>query len=74
MQLHDALMSVVTEGRSLQEGVDLFEAQMKARTRDAVLLSRQACLDAHDLAALTNDSPLVSRRAVVRTPGIAVTS
>ena len=67
-------MSVVAGEKSLEEGIESFEAQMKARTRDAVLLSREACLDAHDLAALHNDSPLVSKRAIVRTPAVAVTS
>jgi hypothetical protein len=67
-------MSVARKEESLEDGVSYFEAQMKSRTRDAVLLSRQACLDAHDLKALNNDSPLVSKRAIIRTPAIAVGS
>ncbi|KAI3339999.1 hypothetical protein F4824DRAFT_453830 [Ustulina deusta] len=47
-----------------------YEAEMRLRTRRAVLLSRQACLDAHDLANLGPDSPLVSRRATVLEPGL----
>jgi hypothetical protein len=45
---------------------------MRKRVKDAVLLSREACLDAHDLGALRDDSPLVSKRAVVRAKAIAV--
>jgi type IV secretory pathway TrbF-like protein len=53
----------------IKDAVEQFEAQMRARTQDAVLLSRQACLDAYDLVALDSTSPLVSRRAIVQTPG-----
>ncbi|KAH9906038.1 FAD/NAD(P)-binding domain-containing protein [Xylariomycetidae sp. FL2044] len=48
-----------------------YEAEMRERTRQAVLLSRQACLDAHDLRNLSPESPLVSKRARVQEPGLA---
>ncbi|TGJ84037.1 hypothetical protein E0Z10_g4727 [Xylaria hypoxylon] len=50
-----------TQGQALDD----YQNEMYLRTRPAVLLSRQACLDAHDLANLGPDSPLVSRRARV---------
>ncbi|KAJ8131505.1 hypothetical protein O1611_g2117 [Lasiodiplodia mahajangana] len=49
-----------------------FETEMHQRTHEAVLLSRQACLDAHDIANLGPDSPLVSSRARVLVPGSKV--
>lgn len=45
-----------------------YENEVLSRTHDAVLLSRQACLDAHDFHALKSDSPLVSRRARLMAP------
>ncbi|KAF2731408.1 FAD-binding domain-containing protein [Polyplosphaeria fusca] len=65
-KLCDVLVGASREGfdsESIQDAVDAYEAEMRERTHDAVLLSRQACLDAHDLDSLSPDSPLVSRRA-----------
>lgn len=53
----------------LQEAVDRYEAEMRERTCEAVLLSRKACLDAHDINNLEADSPLVSKRARILEPG-----
>ncbi|KAJ5930361.1 hypothetical protein N7466_005854 [Penicillium verhagenii] len=50
---------------TLQRAVGRYEEEMRARTSDAVLLSTQACLEAHNLHALQADSPCVSRRAKV---------
>ncbi|KAI3324525.1 FAD/NAD(P)-binding domain-containing protein [Xylariaceae sp. AK1471] len=47
-----------------------FEIEMRQRTHRAVLLSRQACLDAHDINHLGPDSPVVSMRARVLEPGL----
>jgi 2-polyprenyl-6-methoxyphenol hydroxylase-like FAD-dependent oxidoreductase len=52
-------------GKTMQGAVDAYEKEMRARTSDAVLLSTQACLEAHDLHALQPDSPCVSKRAQV---------
>lgn len=61
----------INEGRiSQEEGLRNFEAEMRPRAHDAVLLSRQACLDAHNLHGLKPDSPLVSKRAKVLQPGV----
>ncbi|KAI8955561.1 hypothetical protein F4801DRAFT_600847 [Xylaria longipes] len=57
-----------TQGQALED----FETEMRERAHQAVLLSRQACLDAHDIANLGPDSPLVSRRARVMEPGLEV--
>ncbi|KAI0456322.1 FAD/NAD(P)-binding domain-containing protein [Xylaria acuta] len=58
--------------KTQEQALEDFEAEMRERTRRAVLLSRQACLDAHDIANLGPDSPLVSRRARVMEPGMKV--
>jgi 2-polyprenyl-6-methoxyphenol hydroxylase-like FAD-dependent oxidoreductase len=47
----------------LRKAVDEYEDEMKGRAHSAVLLSRQACLDAHDIKNLGSNSPLVSKRA-----------
>ncbi|KAI1751841.1 FAD/NAD(P)-binding domain-containing protein [Xylaria castorea] len=62
---HDGLK---TQGQALED----FEAEMRERAHQAVLLSRQACLDAHDITNLGPESPLVSRRARVLEPGMKV--
>ncbi|KAH8898801.1 FAD-binding domain-containing protein [Thozetella sp. PMI_491] len=67
-RLSGHLISAWNEGRPLSEAVAVYEEDMRERTRPAVLLSRQACLDAHDLRNLTSDSPLVSKRARVLVP------
>lgn len=48
----------------MQHACDSYEHEMIARTHAAVLLSRRACLDAHDYKRIDESSPLVSRRAV----------
>ncbi|KAF2121213.1 FAD-binding domain-containing protein [Lophiotrema nucula] len=54
----------------LEAAVETYESEMRERTHPAVLLSRQACLDAHDINNLGPDSPLVSRRSKSQEPGI----
>ncbi|PSN67773.1 hypothetical protein BS50DRAFT_572790 [Corynespora cassiicola Philippines] len=54
--------------QELRDAVAKYEGEMRERTRSAVLLSRQACLDAHDIKNLGPDSPLVSKRARVLEP------
>lgn len=46
-------------------GVDVYEHEMITRTKQAVMNSRRACLDSSDHKSITENSPLVSRRAVV---------
>lgn len=47
-----------------EQAVDNYCAKVYARAHDAVLLSRQACLDAHDFSKISADStsPLLSMR------------
>lgn len=52
-----------TSPKSQKEACDAYEEEMIDRTRPAVLRSRQACLDAHNYAAINDNSPLVARRA-----------
>ncbi|KAI9704556.1 MAG: hypothetical protein M1820_005469 [Bogoriella megaspora] len=54
--------------KTRQEALADYELEMIERGHHAVLLSRQACLDAHDIRNLSPDSPLVSRRTRVLTP------
>ncbi|EED12117.1 monooxygenase, putative [Talaromyces stipitatus ATCC 10500] len=49
----------------LGDAVSRYEVEMRERTWESVLLSTQACLDAHDLNGLQPDSPIVSKRAKV---------
>ncbi|KAI1422614.1 hypothetical protein F5Y12DRAFT_761973 [Xylaria sp. FL1777] len=56
--------------KTQRQALEDYEAEMRPRTREAVLLSRQACLDAHDLTNLGPDSPLVSKRARILEPGL----
>ncbi|KAJ7615011.1 FAD-binding domain-containing protein [Roridomyces roridus] len=61
------------EGKKTRaEAVGEYEDEMIPRAYQAVLLSRQACLDAHDVRNLQPDSPLVSKRATLRTPGVRI--
>lgn len=60
------LMRVKNGKTNLVDAIGVYEEEMINRTHDAVLLSRQACLDAHDYHKLNDDSPLVSKRARVR--------
>ncbi|KAH0565379.1 hypothetical protein GP486_001228 [Trichoglossum hirsutum] len=44
--------------------IEAYEAEMHRRAPTAVLLSRRACLDAHDGRKIDANSPLVAKRAV----------
>ncbi|KAG6157686.1 hypothetical protein E4U26_005355 [Claviceps purpurea] len=52
---------------SLPSGIDAYETEMRDRTggdEGAVMLSRQACLDAHDFDGLNEHSAVLRRRAI----------
>ncbi|KAL2823256.1 hypothetical protein BDW59DRAFT_173586 [Aspergillus cavernicola] len=57
-RLKDQLVQWRDGYKSLQQVSDAYQAEVQARTHDAVLMSRQACLDAHELDALRQDSPI----------------
>jgi len=46
------------------KAIQEFETEMRERTHTAVLLSRQACLDAHDWDNLNENSAVLKRRAI----------
>lgn len=60
-----ALESVYIGGRDLKGAIDGYEAELRERTSVAVLLSRQACLDAHDWSGLNENSAVLKKRAIV---------
>ncbi|OAA57731.1 FAD dependent oxidoreductase [Cordyceps fumosorosea ARSEF 2679] len=59
-----ALAEVAAGTASLKAAIDGYEAEMVERTNPAALLSRQACLDAHDFHCLNENSPVLKRRAI----------
>lgn len=50
--------------KSTEEAIESYEKEMVARAGPAVLLSRQACLDAHDYHGLNENSAVLKRRAI----------
>ena len=49
--------------KTMKEALDTYEDTMRGRASSAVLLSRQACLDAHNFPAIKEGSPLLAKRA-----------
>lgn len=64
LDLCQSLTAMVKDGKSLKLRIHEFETEMRERTSWAVLMSRQACLDAHDFSSLNADSAILARRAV----------
>ncbi|PNP82903.1 hypothetical protein FNYG_03781 [Fusarium nygamai] len=63
-RLTKALEGAYHKGKGLNEAIDEYEAELRERTEVAVLLSRQACLDAHDWAGLNENSAVLKKRAI----------
>ncbi|PWW75725.1 FAD/NAD(P)-binding domain-containing protein [Tuber magnatum] len=63
--LAEALKAVSDGKASLGEAVDAYETEMRKRTAPAVLLSRQACLDAHDWNKIKSGNAAVLAKRVV---------
>ncbi|RGP81839.1 hypothetical protein FLONG3_36 [Fusarium longipes] len=63
-RLSKTLKQVYNEGKDLKEGIDDYERELRERTSVAVLLSRQACLDAHDWHGLNENSAVLKKRAI----------
>ena len=59
------LKSEKVEAVRLKRSIKGYVEKMVARTKPAVLNSRQACLDAHDYKAINDKSPLIARRVAV---------
>lgn len=56
-------LKLIKAGTVTQEqGITAYEDEMKKRTGKAVLLSRQAALDAHDWNRVNDSSPIVGAR------------
>ncbi|KAI6778299.1 uncharacterized protein J7T54_008477 [Emericellopsis cladophorae] len=63
-RLWETLEGVYSREVDLRKEIDGFEAEMRERTQAAVLLSRQACYDAHDWAGLNENSAVLKKRAI----------
>ncbi|KAJ5768749.1 hypothetical protein N7520_003308 [Penicillium odoratum] len=63
-QLMQAIEKVYTCTATTQSAIDDFEREMRIRTRRAVRLSRQACIDAHDWSRLDETSAILTKRAI----------
>lgn len=63
LRLCEVLESAYKGHQSTEEAVLKYEKELRSRTSAAVLLSRQACLDAHDWAGLNEHSAVLKRRA-----------
>lgn len=59
-----ALTSVAAGNATIKSAIDGYDEEMVERTNPAALLSRQACLDAHDFHCLNENSPVLKRRAI----------
>ncbi|KAM0249539.1 hypothetical protein ACHAQJ_009006 [Trichoderma viride] len=59
------IKTVYAGEKSRAEAIGDYEKEMKARVTPAVLLSRQACLDAHDYHGLNENSAVLKRRAII---------
>ncbi|KAK8105673.1 uncharacterized protein PG998_003853 [Apiospora kogelbergensis] len=62
--LVQAIVSVCEGEKTQKEAIDTYEAELRSRTQSAVLLSREACLGAHDFHALNENSAVLKRRAL----------
>jgi 2-polyprenyl-6-methoxyphenol hydroxylase-like FAD-dependent oxidoreductase len=60
--LHDQLVEVSLGNISQLNAIEKYETEMRDRTSWAVLMSRQACLDAHDFKNLNKESAILARR------------
>jgi 2-polyprenyl-6-methoxyphenol hydroxylase-like FAD-dependent oxidoreductase len=58
-------LEMVQDGRKPQkQALEGYESELRQRTNPAVLLSRQACLDAHDFNGLNQHSAVLKQRAI----------
>ncbi|OOQ87682.1 FAD binding domain containing protein [Penicillium brasilianum] len=57
-RLRDELVLWRDGKQSITQALDRYQVEVKSRTHDAVIMSRHACLDCHDLNSLRVDSPV----------------
>ncbi|KAH8174951.1 FAD binding domain-containing protein [Sarocladium implicatum] len=62
--LANAIASAHSGTSTLKHAIKQYEEEMRDRTRIAVELSRQACLEAHDFNGLNENSAVIKRRAL----------
>ncbi|KAL3485027.1 hypothetical protein BJX62DRAFT_229825 [Aspergillus germanicus] len=55
-------IEAIYSGSDAASAITMYEAEMRERGQRAVQLSHQACLDAHDWAALNENSAILARR------------
>jgi 2-polyprenyl-6-methoxyphenol hydroxylase-like FAD-dependent oxidoreductase len=58
------IKTVYAGEKTQAEAIGDYEKEMKERVTPAVLLSRQACLDAHDYHGLNENSAVLKKRAI----------
>nr|ADO29923.1 hypothetical protein PP101 [Penicillium paxilli] len=63
--LSQAIAKIYSGSSSQPDAINGFESEMRERTSRAVLLSRQACRDAHDWTRLDETSAILTKRAIV---------
>lgn len=57
-RIRDELVRWRAGDQTLEAALSNYQVEVKARTHDAVIMSRHACLDCHDLNTLAVDSPV----------------
>lgn len=60
--LSEAIISTVKRDVSRAQAITEYERELRNRSKRGVMMSRQACMDAHDFHALRDDSPLLSMK------------
>jgi len=65
--LYHALERIHKGEQTQDEAINQFEEEMRTRTSRAVLMSRQACYDAHDWERLDENSAVLAKRAITVT-------
>ena len=63
-RLAEKILAVKNGLRSQAQAISEYETDLRERSQLGVLLSRQACVDAHDFNALRNESPLLAGRDI----------
>ncbi|KAB8245299.1 hypothetical protein BDV35DRAFT_405908 [Aspergillus flavus] len=63
--LADAIAQIYSGQTGQKAALDMYETEMRMRTKRAVRLSRQACRDAHSWEQLNEHSAILTKRSVV---------
>jgi 2-polyprenyl-6-methoxyphenol hydroxylase-like FAD-dependent oxidoreductase len=63
--LMEAIVQIYNGSATPSVAIQSYEQEMRARTRRAVRLSRQACRDAHDWGRLDETSAILTKRAMI---------